>query len=500
MKLTHACLALATILVGCIAPTPGKMPADVTSVEVSTRDAEPGDDARTDVAPTDRAEAAVDAGVAPDVPTVDAPTDVTAVDVPADVPTVDAFADVAAVDVPAPRSLGGRCYYWSLCSTPMPVPPCDTGLACEGDVCVRGLPVGARCTEGGAPCELLSSCATYNGLGTCVADGKPGGRCFYNAYRSCDLGFPSDYSCSEGTVCSGRGRCEPPSSPGTPCESSATCPAGSECLLWEGARVCIGSTAVGSRCRPSTIGTPTLTCTYPLVCAPRVAEGVENRCVEGVVDSAVCVPDDLALPCRSRNCAFDGSGYRCASGPGVLGAACTLNAHCDRTPADFCNGDDRCARWVAPGGTCERRADNLLCDLDAGCVAVDATLSTGVCTGAAPEREPNAETSPQALAANTVVRGELRVSASDVDCYRVNLPRAATLLAEARQPGTLRGIDSVRLRISDATGTLVAESFGAGRNGRTAPPLARPLNAGDYTVCVRPESRDAQYVLTVSVR
>lgn len=483
MKLTHTCLALAALAGGCLSPAPGNTPADATSVDAPPREAGAGDDARADVATTDRAT-----------------TDVPATDVPADVPAADVPADVPATDVPAPRSLGGQCYYWSLCSTPMPAPPCEAGLACQGSVCVRGLPVGARCTEGGAPCEGLSSCATYNGLGTCIADGSPGGQCFFNASYVCDLGGTSDYSCFEGTVCSGRGRCEPPSAPGTPCESSATCPAGSECLLWEGARVCLGLTSVGSRCRPSTIGPPTLVCTYPLVCAQRVAEGVENRCVEGVVDGAACVPDDLALLCRSRNCAFDGSGYRCASGPGALGASCTLDEHCGRTPADVCNGEDRCARWVALGGTCERRADNLLCDLDAGCVAGDATLSTGVCTAAAPEREPNPETSPQALAANAVVRGELQVSASDVDCYRVNLPRGATLLAEARQPGTLRGLESVRLRLSDATGTLVAESFGAGRNGRTAPPLARLLDAGDYTVCVRPESGDARYVLTVSVR
>jgi hypothetical protein len=291
-----------------------------------------------------------------------------------------------------------------------------------------------------------------------------------------------------------------PPSPAAPCESSVTCGDGFECLLWEGARVCVRNNSVGSRCMASTLGTPMLVCPGPLVCAQRIAEGVENRCVEGIADDAACVPDDLAHPCRSRNCSFDGSGYRCLTGRNALGAACFLERDCDGAPGDTCNPAGRCARRVGLGETCERRADTLLCAPDDGCVARDATLSTGVCTAAAPEREPNAETSPQTLAANTVVRGEVLVSASDVDCYRVNLPRAATLLAEARVPGPAICFDAVRVRLTNGTGALVAESAGGGLNGRCAPPLARALDAGDYTVCVRPESRDAQYVLTVSVR
>lgn len=495
MKSKHICLALAGLTGGCLRATTVHAPADVADTDASLQDA-----GFAEVVTLEVSADVTSSNVSADVTSSDVSADVTTsddgVDASADVVEAGFAADVTGADVPAPRSLGGQCFFWSLCSTPEPVPPCEAGLACESDVCVRALPVGARCTEGGQPCEVLSSCAVENGVGTCIADGSPGGRCFYHARAGCDLGAPSDYSCSAGTLCTG-GRCVPPS-PGAPCESGATCPAGSECLLWEGARVCLGSTSVGSRCRPSTIGATTLVCTYPLVCAPRVAEGVENRCVVGVVDGAPCLPDDLAHPCRSRNCAFDGSGYRCVSDPGALGAACTLDAHCGGTPAVVCNGDDRCARWVGLGATCERRADNLLCDLDAGCVVVDATLSAGVCTGAMPEREPNPETSPQSLSANAVVRGELL--ASDVDCFQLNLPRGATLLAEARQPGTLRGVESVRLQLRDATGTLIGESVGAGRNGRTAPPLARSLRAGDYSVCVRPTVGDARYVLTVSAR
>ena len=494
MKITPTCLALAALLGGCGAPRPEQTPADAAIEDVTSNDAGLGGDARAKGQNADatRRGDVDDAGTEPDAPSTDIPL----VDIPAaDVPLVD----IPAADVPAARSLGGRCSHWSLCSTSTPVPACAEGLACAGEVCVPGLRVGARCVEGGAPCGVLSSCVTRDGVGTCVADGDPGGRCFYHALYSCDLGGTSDYSCGRGTVCSASGRCEPPA-PLAPCASSATCGAGFECLLWEGARVCVPDRGEGSRCRPSTIGTPTLVCPFPFTCARRVAEGVEDRCVMGIADDAPCTPDDLAHPCSSRNCAFDGSGYRCATGPRALGATCSLNEHCGSTPADVCNGDNRCARWVALGETCERRADNLLCDTDVGCVARDATLPTGVCTAAVPEREPNAATSPQPLAANTAVRGELLVSAADVDCYRVSLPRAATLLAEVRQPGTLRCVEFVRVQVTNALGTLVAESAGDGLNGRCAPPLVRPLDAGDYTLCVRPESRDARYVLTVGVR
>lgn len=199
-----------------------------------------------------------------------------------------------------------------------------------------------------------------------------GRRCTYirDAGAACDVETPDDpVDCAGGLVCAG-GECRP--------EDAPRRPVGEACLASD---ECDGAAAAPpvAACRGAAndwldrcvaVGPPGSTCDNALVQCSGDGDCIDGRCVGKT---------PLGSPCSSsEECAFGGECWR---GAGAVGRTCRawvgLGESCDNV-ASKCWRELRCG----DGGVCENPSgsplDDLLCNTDADCTALDGVLP-GVC-------------------------------------------------------------------------------------------------------------------------
>ena len=446
---------------------------------------------------------AVDASTTPDdVPAADVPAaDVPAADVPAaDVPAADVpAADVPAADVPADvpyGALGASCRAWvPACLTGYPGYECEAGLVCVDGRCAAGLATGARCGAG-VPglCAENSSCIEDDAAVTrCAVRGTLGADCVSNIRYWCDEGGTAPYVCFDGLICSPSTlRCFRPTAPGAPCTGDTCGPQGA-CVGAPGASVCVTRGARDAPCRVGSSGR----CDAGLACV-NVGGQHPERCLPALAIGARCDPAGSLGRCEGGACGPGADGPRCiASGnpgaPCLGGGFCLAGAVC---------AIDRCVREAAPGAACEPRFGSVLCTTSSVCVAHDRELSRGTCTTAGPEREPNAEATPELLVGSAAVRGTLTGATDSEDCFQVMVPAGGTLVAET---SSLVGVGCVfgttTITVANAASAFRRESSPTSESRSTcARVLGAGLSAGAYTVCVRaPSPFELEYALSLSV-
>lgn len=501
---------------GCVVP-PGEAASDAGSALPDV----PGDDrpavaADVDVhgAPDDVGHAAdiVDAGdgraltedvPAPDVPSLDVAPDVPTPDVPTpDVPALDVpTPDVPAPDVPAPDvpygALGASCRAWvPLCLPGYPGYECEAGLVCVDGRCAAGLPTGARCGKGiPGLCAENSSCVDDEaGAARCTVRGSLGGDCISNLRYVCDEGGTERYVCLAGLLCSySTLRCIPPTAPGAPCTGETCGPLGA-CVGAPGAGVCVTRGTLDAPCRAGLLGR----CDEGLSCLNVGGEHPE-RCRVALPIGARCDPAHPEVPCVAGSvCGPGADGPRCIAS-GSVGGPCSGGGYCS---AGAICAIDRCLREAAPGAACEPRFSSVYCTGSSACVPYDRELSRGTCTASRPEREPNAEATPELLAGSAAISGVVRDATDGEDCFQVMVPTGGTVVAETTSTfgvGCFASLTSITIA-NPARAVRVESSYTGESRSTCARALASALEAGAYTVCVRTSAlSEAAYLLSLAV-
>lgn len=409
-------------------------------------------------------------------------------------------ADVAAADVSpdVPHgSPGASCRAWvPLCLTGYPGYECEAGLVCVDGRCAAGLATGARCGVGiPGLCAEHSSCIDdAAGVARCTVRGSLGGNCISNLRYVCDEGGTAPYVCDEGLYCSlSTLRCLRAIAPGTPCTGDTCGPQG-VCVGAPGASVCVTRGALDAPCRAGTLGR----CDEGLSCVNVGGEHPE-RCLMALPIGARCDPANPMASCAPGSvCGPGADGPRCIAsgsvgGPCFGGGSCSAGAIC---------AIDRCLREAAPGAACEPRFSSVYCTGSSACVPDDRELSRGTCTATRPEREPNAEATPELLAGSAAIRGAVRDATDGEDCFRVMVPTGGTVIAETTSTfgvGCFASLATITIA-NPARAVRVESSYTGESRSTCARALASALEAGAYTVCVRTSNPSEQaYFLSLAV-
>lgn len=324
-----------------------------------------------DASVTDAATLDVTALDRPEVPDLDAPTDVTDLDVPTDVTDLDVPADVP-TDVPTDAPF--RCTSNTDC-----VGRTDTVCDTTTGVCVQCLPAADTCPVGQYCVAASNTCVPgCRNDEACSTDAGTVGRHCDVAARACVECVIDDH-CPSGTLCVGN-LCVMGCNTARACPSAQTCCSGAcvdtqantaacgvcdrRCSVPNAAATCLnGSCAVG-------------TCTAPFRdCNTRATDGCEANTQS---DLSHCGDCGMACPPRANatvTCAAGTCGFTCSAG----------FADCDDIPGNGCEVDTRsstthCGRC---GGACSLANATASCVAGA-CGIAACTAGFGDCDGNAP--------------------------------------------------------------------------------------------------------------------